>query len=204
MQMVALVRSMLLPHGFPDSVAPQFAPYMSWRAAQVLSPPVVDLFALAGRALCVHPRCETPFATQPHTCSQSHSALVCKAGNHTAAACVEPCRRSSVSCSASQYFFGGALGVLSTRSLLGALGISSRRTGEASAAINWVVKDGVGKLSRLLFARWCGQQVPITDAAAMRSYSRVDRSNAVYAPELLSNWKALPVLVCWQGTGYHA
>ena len=47
------------------------------------------------------------------------------------------------------------MGVLSTRSLLGALGISSRRTGEASAAINWVVKDGVGKLSRLLFARWC-------------------------------------------------
>ena len=46
------------------------------------------------------------------------------------------------------------MGVLSTRSLLGALGISSRRTGEASAAINWVVKDGVGKLSRLLFARW--------------------------------------------------
>ena len=36
MQLVAVVRSMLLPHGFPDSVAPQFGPYMSWRAAQVL------------------------------------------------------------------------------------------------------------------------------------------------------------------------
>ena len=35
MQLVALLRSMLLPHGFPESVAPQFAPYMSWRAAQV-------------------------------------------------------------------------------------------------------------------------------------------------------------------------
>ena len=35
MQLVALARSMLLPHGFPDSVDPQFAPYMSWRAAQV-------------------------------------------------------------------------------------------------------------------------------------------------------------------------
>lgn len=47
--------------------------------------------------------------------------------------------------------------MLATRSLLGALGVHSRRSGEASAAINWVVKDGVGKLSRLLFARWCGK-----------------------------------------------
>lgn len=47
------------------------------------------------------------------------------------------------------------MGVLATRSLLGALGVSSRHSSEASAAINWVVKDGVGKLSRLLFARWC-------------------------------------------------
>ncbi len=40
MQLVAVVRSMLLPHGFPDSVDPQFAPYMSWRAAQVAWPPL--------------------------------------------------------------------------------------------------------------------------------------------------------------------
>ena len=48
MQAVAVMRSMLLPHGFPDSVAPQFAPYMSWRAAQVavLALPVLTLRAL--------------------------------------------------------------------------------------------------------------------------------------------------------------
>lgn len=27
-------------------------------------------------------------------------------------------------------------------------------TGEAAAAINWVIKDGAGRLGRFLFARW--------------------------------------------------
>jgi hypothetical protein len=30
----ALVRSYLLPQGFPDSVAPQYASYMGWRGVQ--------------------------------------------------------------------------------------------------------------------------------------------------------------------------
>ena len=33
-QLAAVVKSMLLPHGYPHSVAPQFAPYMLWRASQ--------------------------------------------------------------------------------------------------------------------------------------------------------------------------
>ncbi|GFR40042.1 hypothetical protein Agub_g580 [Astrephomene gubernaculifera] len=82
----ALVHAYLLPNGFPDSVAPQYAPYMFWRGVQ--------------------------------------------------------------------YFFGGAMSVFTTQSLLGALGVAGRYSGEASAAINWVIKDGAGRLGRLLFARW--------------------------------------------------
>jgi hypothetical protein len=33
-RMLALVRSYLLPQGFPDSVAPQYATYMGWRGVQ--------------------------------------------------------------------------------------------------------------------------------------------------------------------------
>mmetsp|Transcript_18092 Transcript_18092/g.38937 ORF Transcript_18092/g.38937 Transcript_18092/m.38937 type:complete len:412 (-) Transcript_18092:1030-2265(-) len=53
-----------------------------------------------------------------------------------------------------QYLFGGAMSVFTTQSLLGALGVAGKYRGEASAAINWVIKDGAGRLGRLLFARW--------------------------------------------------
>lgn len=33
-QLVSVVKSMLLPHEYPASVAPQFGPYMGWRASQ--------------------------------------------------------------------------------------------------------------------------------------------------------------------------
>jgi hypothetical protein len=81
----ALVQSYLLPQGFPDSVAPQYASYMFWRGVQ--------------------------------------------------------------------YLFGGAISVFTTKSLLGALGVG-KHAAEGSAAINWVIKDGAGRLGRLLFARW--------------------------------------------------
>lgn len=46
------------------------------------------------------------------------------------------------------------MSVFTTKSLLASLGVSNRRSGEAAAAINWVVKDGAGRLGRFLFARW--------------------------------------------------
>lgn len=61
-RLMELVRSYLLPQGYPESVGPQYAPYMGWRAVQ--------------------------------------------------------------------YFFGGALSVLSTKALLGALGVAGRHSGE--------------------------------------------------------------------------
>jgi hypothetical protein len=53
-----------------------------------------------------------------------------------------------------QYFFGGAMSVYTTSCLLSALGVAGRRSGEAAAAVNWVLKDGAGRLGRFLFARW--------------------------------------------------
>lgn len=48
----------------------------------------------------------------------------------------------------------GAMSVFTTRSLLSSLGVANKRSSEAAAAINWVVKDGAGRLGRFLFARW--------------------------------------------------
>eukprot|EP00878_Enallax_costatus_P016994 GHUV01017842.1.p1 GENE.GHUV01017842.1~~GHUV01017842.1.p1 ORF type:complete len:446 (+),score=164.94 GHUV01017842.1:1291-2628(+) len=53
-----------------------------------------------------------------------------------------------------QYFFGGAMSVFTTKCLLTSLGVAGRHSGEAAAAINWVLKDGAGRLGRFLFARW--------------------------------------------------
>jgi hypothetical protein len=90
-RVIGVFKSYLLPQGFPDSVAPQYAPYMFWRGVQ--------------------------------------------------------------------YFFGGAMSVFTTKSLLGALGVAGKMGGgEAAAAINWVVKDGAGRFGRFLFARWRPQR----------------------------------------------
>jgi hypothetical protein len=52
-----------------------------------------------------------------------------------------------------QYFFGGALSVFTTRALLTSVGVK-RGASASAAAINWVLKDGAGRLGRFLFARW--------------------------------------------------
>lgn len=57
-----------------------------------------------------------------------------------------------------QYFFGGAISVLTTRSLLTSLGVSTH-VGETSAAINWVIKDGAGRMGRFMFARIGGRSL---------------------------------------------
>ncbi|GLJ48897.1 hypothetical protein SUGI_1031380 [Cryptomeria japonica] len=50
-----------------------------------------------------------------------------------------------------QHFFGGVISVFTTHSLLHALGVSSK--GSTSLAINWVIKDGAGRIGKLLYAR---------------------------------------------------
>ncbi|KAH7286392.1 hypothetical protein KP509_32G005200 [Ceratopteris richardii] len=51
-----------------------------------------------------------------------------------------------------KYFFGGAMSVFTTRSLLHAVGVSKGATSSAVAA-NWVIKDGAGRVGKMLFAR---------------------------------------------------
>jgi hypothetical protein len=46
------------------------------------------------------------------------------------------------------------MSVFTTKSLLSSLGVSNKRSSEGAAAINWVLKDGAGRLGRFLFARW--------------------------------------------------
>ena len=52
-----------------------------------------------------------------------------------------------------QYFFGGALSLFTTRALLTSVGVK-RGASTSAAAINWVLKDGAGRMGRFLFARW--------------------------------------------------
>ncbi|KAH7315292.1 hypothetical protein KP509_21G043400 [Ceratopteris richardii] len=51
-----------------------------------------------------------------------------------------------------KYFFGGAMRVFTTSSLLHAVGISKGASSSAVAA-NWVIKDGAGRIGKMLFAR---------------------------------------------------
>jgi hypothetical protein len=53
---------------------------------------------------------------------------------------------------ASQYFFGGAMGVFTTRSLLHSIGVS-RGGAPTAVAVNWAIKDGAGRIGKMLFAR---------------------------------------------------
>ncbi|GFP80450.1 protein root UVB sensitive 6 [Phtheirospermum japonicum] len=51
-----------------------------------------------------------------------------------------------------KHFFGGAMGVFTTQTLLGSLGVS-RNTASGAVAINWILKDGAGRVGKMLFAR---------------------------------------------------
>ncbi|RWW20930.1 hypothetical protein GW17_00014932 [Ensete ventricosum] len=52
-----------------------------------------------------------------------------------------------------EYFFGGAMGVFTTRTLLSSVGVSKNRATSGAVAINWILKDGAGRVGKMLFAR---------------------------------------------------
>ncbi|WVZ10544.1 hypothetical protein V8G54_015074 [Vigna mungo] len=84
-ELLAFVRSYVVPEGFPDSVTPSYVPYMTWRALK--------------------------------------------------------------------HFFGGAMGVFTTQTLLSSVGVSRNRATPGAVAINWILKDGAGRVGKMLFAR---------------------------------------------------
>ncbi|KAI3448382.1 hypothetical protein Pfo_005047 [Paulownia fortunei] len=83
--LMAFIRSYVVPEGFPDSVTPSYVPYMKWRALK--------------------------------------------------------------------HFFGGAMGVFTTQTLLSSVGVSRSRSAPGAVAINWILKDGAGRVGKMLFAR---------------------------------------------------
>lgn len=52
-----------------------------------------------------------------------------------------------------KHFFGGAMGVFTTQTLLSSVGVSRNRATPAAVAINWILKDGAGRVGKMLFAR---------------------------------------------------
>lgn len=52
-----------------------------------------------------------------------------------------------------KHFFGGAMGVFTTQALLSSVGMSRDRATSGAVAINWILKDGAGRVGKMLFAR---------------------------------------------------
>uniref|UniRef100_A0A1J3E919 Protein root UVB sensitive 6 n=1 Tax=Noccaea caerulescens TaxID=107243 RepID=A0A1J3E919_NOCCA len=52
-----------------------------------------------------------------------------------------------------KHFFGGAMGVFTTQTLLNSVGASRNSSASAAVAINWILKDGAGRVGKMLFAR---------------------------------------------------
>ncbi|KAJ8499461.1 hypothetical protein OPV22_010013 [Ensete ventricosum] len=52
-----------------------------------------------------------------------------------------------------KHFFGGAMGVFTTQTLLSSVGVSKNRATPGAVAINWILKDGAGRVGKMLFAR---------------------------------------------------
>ncbi|XP_059447617.1 protein root UVB sensitive 6 [Corylus avellana] len=52
-----------------------------------------------------------------------------------------------------KHFFGGAMGVFTTQTLLSSVGVSRNRVAPGAVAINWILKDGAGRVGKMIFAR---------------------------------------------------
>lgn len=53
----------------------------------------------------------------------------------------------------SAFFFGGAVGVFSTQGLLLAVGVGRQSAAPLAAALQWVIRDGMGRAGRMLFSQ---------------------------------------------------
>ncbi|CAO2828614.1 unnamed protein product [Amaranthus hypochondriacus] len=52
-----------------------------------------------------------------------------------------------------KHFFGGAIGVFTTQTLLTSVGVSRNRAAPGAVAMNWILKDGAGRVGKMLFSR---------------------------------------------------
>lgn len=51
------------------------------------------------------------------------------------------------------FFFGGSVGVFSTQGLLLAVGVGRQSAAPLAAALQWVIRDGMGRMGRLVFGQ---------------------------------------------------
>jgi len=54
-----------------------------------------------------------------------------------------------------QHFFGGAMGVFTTQTLLSSVGVSRNRATPGAVAINWILKVTITIAIILSFTRYC-------------------------------------------------
>ncbi|KAG0463350.1 hypothetical protein HPP92_018854 [Vanilla planifolia] len=52
-----------------------------------------------------------------------------------------------------KHFFGGAMGVFTTRTLLCSVGASKTAATSGAVALNWILKDGAGRVGKMLYSR---------------------------------------------------
>ncbi|XP_076927512.1 protein root UVB sensitive 6-like [Bidens hawaiensis] len=52
-----------------------------------------------------------------------------------------------------KHFFGGAMGVFTTQALLHSVGVAKSQAMPGAVAINWIIKDGSGRIGKMLFSR---------------------------------------------------
>lgn len=65
----------------------------------------------------------------------------------------------------SAFFWGGCVGVFSTQGLLLAVGVGRQSSAPLAAALQWVIRDGVGRAGRMLFS----QVSPVTFCTAVNA-----------------------------------
>ncbi|GAB2236089.1 hypothetical protein Droror1_Dr00027824 [Drosera rotundifolia] len=66
---------------------------------------------------------------------------------------VSPAYVPYMSWRALKHFFGGAIGVFTTQTLLNSVGVSRTNAASGAVAISWILKDGAGRVGKMLFAR---------------------------------------------------
>ncbi|RDX84695.1 Protein root UVB sensitive 6, partial [Mucuna pruriens] len=97
------------------------------------------------RPLCLH----TPQAPLDEILSFVTSYVVPEGFPHS----VTPSYVPYMTWRALKHFFGGAMGVFTTHTLLSSVGVSRNRATPGAVAINWILKDGAGRVGKMLFAR---------------------------------------------------
>jgi hypothetical protein len=156
------VRDSFLPR--KDDVTDDYWDWLRWRLTQVPAPACTRPCAPAGSCLGRRApggrrrarRAATLDARAP-ACSSAR----CAAAPWPAPPLPPPNPRPSgpgpPPPGALQRFFSSCLQNFATQSLLTAVGIGAKKAVAASAAINWMLKDGMGRIVRMTVATQCGE-----------------------------------------------